>query len=61
LDFLGFSRPNRDFSMGYAALSETGFFYRFLPDGSGAGRGVGVVDMSMRKRSSIIAQAYCCF
>jgi hypothetical protein len=44
--------------MAYAAWSERGFFYRFLPDGSGAGRGVGVVDMSMRKRSSIVAQAY---
>jgi hypothetical protein len=61
LDFLGFSRPNLDFSMSYAAQSEIGFFYRFLPDGGGAGRGVGVVDMSMRKRSGIIAQAYCNF
>src|SRR5882757_4694264 len=29
LDFLGFSRPNRDFSMGYPTESEESFFSRF--------------------------------
>jgi hypothetical protein len=31
LDFLGFSRQNRDFSMGYAAFSAENFFSRFFP------------------------------
>jgi len=31
LDFLGFSRPNRDFSMGYAAFSQAAFFARRVP------------------------------
>jgi hypothetical protein len=58
LDFLGFARPKRDFSMSYAAQSEIGFFYRFLPDWQRRREGVGVLDMSMRKRSSVIAPAY---
>jgi hypothetical protein len=33
LDFLGFSRQNPDFSMGYAAFSPNVFSSRFLPDG----------------------------
>jgi len=31
LDLLGFSRPNRDFSMGYAAFSQAAFFARRVP------------------------------
>jgi hypothetical protein len=32
LDFLGFSRPNRDFSMGYTDFSEENFSSRFFPN-----------------------------
>jgi hypothetical protein len=32
LDFLGFSRPNQDLSMGYEGFSESVFSLRFLPD-----------------------------
>ena len=44
LDFLGFSRPNRDFSMGYAAKSVEIFFSRFpgrraAPERKAWGRG----------------------
>jgi hypothetical protein len=31
LDFLGFSRPNRDFSMGYAGFSRAEFFMAPFP------------------------------
>jgi hypothetical protein len=31
LDFLGFSRPNRDFSMGYTEFSAKNVSSRFLP------------------------------
>jgi hypothetical protein len=31
LDFLGFSRPNRDFSMGYAGFSLNDFSSPFFP------------------------------
>jgi hypothetical protein len=34
LDFLGFSRANRDFSMGYEARSGEIFFSRFFPSNS---------------------------
>jgi hypothetical protein len=33
LDFLGFSHPNRDFSMGYYGLARTVFCGRFSPPG----------------------------
>jgi hypothetical protein len=32
LDFLGFSRPNRDLSMGYEGFSGNDISRRFLPD-----------------------------
>jgi hypothetical protein len=38
LDFLGFSRPNRDFSMGYAGFSLENFSSRFLLGVRSAGR-----------------------
>jgi len=46
LDFLGFSRPNRAFSMGYAGFSLENFSSRFFPietrrDGSGRSRPCG--------------------
>jgi hypothetical protein len=31
LDFLGFSRPNRDLSMGYAGSTDQKFFSALLP------------------------------
>jgi hypothetical protein len=34
LDFLGFSRPDRDFSMGYTEFSEENFSSRFFPKSS---------------------------
>jgi hypothetical protein len=34
LDFLGFSRPNRDFSMRYADKSTETFSYAFLASGA---------------------------
>jgi hypothetical protein len=36
LDFLGFSRPNRDLSMGYAGFSRENFSPAFSPALSGA-------------------------
>jgi hypothetical protein len=36
LDFLGFSRQNRDFSMGYAGFVGNNFFVRLGPDVSSA-------------------------
>jgi hypothetical protein len=48
LDFLGFSRPNRDFSMGYAAGSEETFFSALSPGVRRAG--TGARGLCMRKR-----------
>ena len=48
LDFLGFSRPNRDFSMGYAAGSEESFFSALSPGVRRAG--AGACGLCMRKR-----------
>ena len=40
LDFLGFSRPNRDFSMGYADKASENFSWASVPwTGRGAGTG----------------------
>ncbi len=39
LDFLGFSRPNRDLSMGYTGITAENFSCRSSPCGSGAGTG----------------------
>jgi hypothetical protein len=39
LDFLGFSRPNRDFSMGYADFSAKNFSSRFFRRHGSAGTG----------------------
>ena len=39
LDFLGFSRPNRDLSMGYTASTAKNFSRALLPDTRGAGIG----------------------
>jgi hypothetical protein len=39
LDFLGFSRPNRDLSMGYTDFSATNFRNAFPPCVQGAGMG----------------------
>jgi hypothetical protein len=41
LDLLGFSRPNRDFSMGYTDKSAESFSSRFFPGIGGAGSGPG--------------------
>jgi hypothetical protein len=39
LDFLGFSRVNLDFSMGYAEQIAKDFSLRFFPGASSAGKG----------------------
>ena len=39
LDFLGFSRPNRDLSIGYTDFRGNYFSSRFSPYGRGAGTG----------------------
>jgi hypothetical protein len=39
LDFLGFPRPNLDFSTGYAEQIAKDFSLRFFPGGSRAGKG----------------------
>ena len=36
LDFLGFCRPNLDFSVGYAGFVANNFFVRWVPDVSSA-------------------------
>jgi hypothetical protein len=48
LDFLGFSRPNRDFSMGYAAFTRKDISRAFSLALRGAGTGAEVE--AMRKR-----------
>jgi hypothetical protein len=40
LDFLGFSRPNRAFSMGYAGFSLKEISHALLPRSGGTGAGV---------------------
>ena len=55
LDFLGFSRPNRDFSMGYGALSEETFFSALFPALRGAERECSVE--AVRKRRLLMGQA----
>jgi hypothetical protein len=56
LDFLGFSRPNRDFSMGYAGFSAKKISRALLPLGRRRGTGAGIPTMQkciMAHRASL--------
>jgi hypothetical protein len=51
LDFLGFSRPKRDLSMGYAGKTEEEFFAAFCPFGALAAPEQKAVGKAMRERT----------
>ena len=54
LDFLGFSRPNRDFSMGYAGFSWEEFFGPPFPTAP-RGAATGAAVEAIRKRGIVHA------
>jgi hypothetical protein len=51
LDFLGFSRPNRDFSMGYAGFSQEDFASRSVRDVTG----VTTAGLALGMRKGVVA------
>jgi hypothetical protein len=63
LDFLGFSRPNRDFSMGYAAFCRKKISSALLPPGDAAGgrsRHLTMQKCSMAHRASLTNFLFFC-
>jgi hypothetical protein len=50
LDFLGFSRPNRDFSMGYAGFSREEFSRAFFADRESGANGDATVEVMRIRR-----------
>jgi hypothetical protein len=57
LDFLGFSRPNRDFSMGYTDFHGKEFFSFPFPPGPGI-TGIGDKVLACGSAGLFMAQAY---